>query len=325
MLFLQGHTAAVQALAYAPDGQTLASSSDDGTVRLWDVVHGEECARLPKNGYAPLLAWSPEGRTLAIASSDHRLRLWDVARGAIVQETRVLHCRGLTGVSFSPDGNWFALGVELSPFGPERRRAGLYLWRMEESKLVIGRGPSAHPAPYFAEEPGSAPAQLRWAGPIADSDSIWSLAFTPDGQTLVTGTSSGHVDLWQVGSARRRIRLNETIGIRALTISPDGCTIAAVPGREVKLWSLDNPERPPRHLRGHQHFTCALAFTPDSQLLATGGWDSTVRLWEVASRVECQRYDWQLGRINALALAPDGMTAAVGGDHRDVIIWDLER
>jgi WD40 repeat protein len=89
LLTLRGHSDAVGALAFAPDCKTLASGSNDGAVKLWDVATGRERATLlnpffagrPEKGRFRVesLAFTPDGRTLASGSYDGRIRLWDVA------------------------------------------------------------------------------------------------------------------------------------------------------------------------------------------------------------------------------------------------------
>src|SRR5438309_1868007 len=79
---LQGHKSMVFSVAYSPDGKTLASGSNDATIRLWDVATGKERATL--QGHKDLVrsvAYSPDGKTLASGSNDATIRLWDVATG----------------------------------------------------------------------------------------------------------------------------------------------------------------------------------------------------------------------------------------------------
>ena len=150
---LSGHEDNVWTLAFSPDGTTLATGSSDGTARLWDVSTGQVQEVLSGHeGIVTTLAFSPDGTTLATGSYDGTARLWDVATGQ-VQQVLSGHEHRVWTLAFSP---------MMAPRWP--RVMGLY-------RPALGRGNGTGPT-----------------GAQRSRSDVWTLAFSPDGKTLATGS-----------------------------------------------------------------------------------------------------------------------------------------
>jgi WD40 repeat protein len=197
---LEGHTGAVNGVAFSPDGRQLASTSDDRTVRLWDPTSGQQTATL--EGHTDWVAFSPDGRQLASTSDDHTVRLWDPASG---QQTSTLegHTGRVNGVAFSPDGRQLA---SASDDGTVR------LW-----------------------DPASGEQTATLEG---HTDEVNGVAFSPDGRQFASASDDGQVRLWDPSSGQPTATLQGHTGrVNGVAFSPDGRKLASSgDDGTVRLW-----------------------------------------------------------------------------------------
>jgi WD40 repeat protein len=292
---LTGHTGWVHCVAFHPHGQWLASGSQDGTVRLWDVssalsagAASGQGARWPLQSTSPVhsVAFSWDGRILAWGGGDGVIQLRDVARS---QKLHQLAGRagGVNSVALSPDGQLLASAssnvvtlwdvihgrelrqlqghtdivqsVAFSPAGQLLASAGgdgtVRLWDVAGGKAVQVRRLEGH------------------------KEAVWGVAFSPDGGILASGSYDATVWLWDVarGQGVRQLK-GHMGGVNSVAFSPDGQTLASASSDTIVLCDVSRG-RKIEQLRGHAHLVQSVAFSPDGRVLASGSWDETVRLW----------------------------------------------
>jgi WD40 repeat protein len=331
---LKGHERAVTCLALAKEGGVLATGSQDWTVKLWDPANAGERTVLPRRSEAVLCAaWSPDGKSLVCGGTETNrgravglVEVWDPAR-----KTSVVwrdHEGSVTGVAFAPDG------ATLATASVDKK---VLLWDVAKGKVrstLVGHDGPVGCVAFSRDGRRLASADVNggvilW-DPSAGNEvralrghllSIRCLAFSADGATLAAGHSDGTVALWDVeaGEERGRWRAHRE-AVYALAFSPDGATLATgSDDRTTKLWDW-RERREVASFGGHEAVVRGLAFAPDGRTLVTAA--GSVRLWDVATRLERAALRPEPYRALCVAFTRDGRRLAAGTYNGPLVVWD---
>ena len=154
---------------------------------------------------------------------------------------------------------------------------------------------------------------------------ITSIAFSPDGHTLASGSSDTTVRLWSVEDQQPLIVLEgHTSPVYSLAFSPDGAILASGAGdHTVRLWEVESGELL-RALEGHESSVNSVAFDPKEPTLASGSCDNTIRLWNVENGALLQKLDGHSMYVSSIAFSPDGHLLASGSWDDTVRLWDVD-
>ncbi|MBD2772676.1 serine/threonine-protein kinase [Iningainema tapete] len=290
---LQGHSSMVQAIAISPDGVTLASGSNDNTIKLWQLSTGKLLRTFGRwfSGHGSMVhsvAFSPNGEQIVSGSWDRTIKLWQVSTGKLIR-TFTGHSHWVNSVAFNPNppGGFFASG---SADGT------IKLWEVDTGR------------------------EIRTF--IGHSDSVWSVAFSFDGSILASGSADCTIKLWQLSTGNNiRTFTKHSFFVNSVTISRDGEILASGSSdNTIKLWSI-NTGREIHTLRGHSNSVWSVAFSPNGELLASGSWDKTIKIWHVSTGREICTMSDHANYIRAIAWSPDGQTLVSGSDDDTIKIW----
>jgi WD40 repeat protein len=304
LLTFTGHAKEVWNVVYSPHGETLASASMDGTVRVWDASDGKLLHKLEGHkGPVWGVAYSPDGALLATGGDDGTVRLWDAKTGEARQKLDGPG-GGVFGVAFSHDGRLLAAAVG----GPGVDRIPL---RGQGGEVDLWDLPAG-----TKRKPLSLP-----------TTSPTSVAFSPDDQDLAAGASDGTVKRWGVAAGAERLALvgpQKGVAIQSVAYSADGLWIAgAASDGRAGLWDVHTDTGKPTHsLDGGLEMAWGTAFSPDSRRLAVSADDRTIKVWDVTlGRLLFVLHGHTQGIAN-VTFSPDGDRLASASDDQTVKVWD---
>jgi WD40 repeat protein/tetratricopeptide (TPR) repeat protein len=327
----QRHSSLVNSVVFSPDSKTLASASDDNSIKLWDVDTGKQLKTL--NGHSSLVnsvVFSPDGKTLASASDDNSIKLWDVATD---QQLKTLsgHSSWVNSVVFSPDGKTLASG------GADN---SIKFWDVatdQQLKTLNGHSSWVNSVVFSPDGKTLASASDDKTIKLWDiatgqqlktlsGHSSWvnSVVFSPDGKTLASGSADNSIKLWDVAIGQQLKTLNGHSGpVRSVVFSPDGKTLASGSyDNSIKLWDVAIGQQL-KTLNGHSASVRSVVFSPDSKTLASGSYDNSIKLWDVAIGQQLKTLNGHSASVRSVVFSPDSKTLASGSYDNSIKLWDV--
>ncbi|MBT3295204.1 MAG: protein kinase [Verrucomicrobia bacterium] len=309
-LTLRGHEGAVVTARFGPHARQMVTAGEDGHVRLWGGLDGRLVKVFDKQtGRLTCASLSPDGRHVLTASDGGTTRIWDAQTGGMLRALSG-HGGAITWAAYSPDGG------RIVTAGYD----GLRVWDADSGKRPITIRVDKQVSRIAEFSPDGRLLLMAgdgvriWDAVSGDdvghfdkhTDHVTTLAFSRDGQYVITGSRDMTARLWSLPGCEEKLTLKGAgSAVSAVAFSPDGRRVATAGKQGIRIWDATNGSELLK-LEGHQGWIASLQFSADGRLLLSAGNDGTARVWPAVdwqgdpARVDTERDQRRRARLNSL-------------------------
>jgi WD40 repeat protein len=328
---LKGHTGAVYALNFSSDGKRLITGSADKTAQIWETATGRPLVKLTGHeSNVTHTGFNSDGKRVFTASDDKSVRFWDAATGKNL--VAMLHEDSIRSLQLSPDGKSM-LTACLDSKGPELWDvvSGKRLFRMPGGRLSAAFSPTGKQIvvanfPWIQDlaicdaEKGTVLVETR-----GHTNLVWDVAFSPDGQTLVSASFDQTARLWETATGQElQVLRGHGDSVDGVAFSPDG-KLVLTRGRDtiVQVWEVATGRNVAK-LRGHEDRLNSAVFSSNSKWILTASWDKTSIVWDARNGRKVVKLDGHAEPIATAAFSPDGKQAATACWDGAIRLFDCD-
>jgi WD40 repeat protein len=284
---LIGHSGEVNSLAFSRDGITLASGSDDKTIKIWNLNNKKEIRTFKgHSNFVYSVAISPDNQIFVSGSKDKTIKIWNLKTGQLIN-TLDGHKDFVNSVAISPDGQTIASASYDHT---------IKLWNLKTLQLI--RTFNGHSA------------------------QVLSVAISPDNQILISGSKDKTIKMWNLKTGQEiRTIQGHLADVNAIAISSRGDMFAsASDDKTIKVWNL-NTGQEIRTIQSHSADVNAIAFSHDGNKIASGSDDKTVKISNLVTGEQLDTLKGHKSAVYAVAFNPNDKTLVSAGADKTIRIW----